>query len=407
MPDERDEIAAALRELAADERARADDRRHGARSAGRDAGGDAEVIERGRRGSPRRCAPTPIAKTPHGLLSRGVAGIVGSTLVVNLPGSPGAAATAAAVLAPALAHALELLADGDNGASPDVTEAALRYPRLFASLVKVEHTVFALPFAYIGAFLAVDGVPSAHDLLWITVAMVGARSLAMALNRLIDAGIDARNPRTAGRELPRGALLPWQVVLFCLASLALFLVAVYQLAPIVRWLWPIPVAGFVALPLPEALELVSPLLARRGRRARAARRLGRDHERAAVGGLGCSAAPSRSGSPASTSSTRSSTSTSTARRDCTPCRRASASPLPSRRARSATSRRLSSSSLAGLGLPVGALYWLGVAVVAAPPRLRALARLAARLAPARHGVLHDERRHQRDVLRLRPPDVLV
>jgi 4-hydroxybenzoate polyprenyltransferase len=129
-----------------------------------------------------------------------------------------------------------------------MTEALVRYPRLFASLVKVEHTVFALPFAYIGAFLAVDGVPRAHDLLWITVAMVGARSLAMALNRLIDAGIDARNPRTAGRELPSGVLQPWQVLLFSLASLAVFLVAVYQLAPIVRWLWPIPVVAFVVYP---------------------------------------------------------------------------------------------------------------------------------------------------------------
>jgi 4-hydroxybenzoate polyprenyltransferase len=129
-----------------------------------------------------------------------------------------------------------------------MTEALVRYPRLFASLVKVEHTVFALPFAYIGAFLAVDGVPSAHDLLWITVAMGGARSLAMALNRLIDAGIDARNPRTAARELPRGALRASQVVAFALGSLALFLVAVYQLAPLVRWLWPIPVAAFVVYP---------------------------------------------------------------------------------------------------------------------------------------------------------------
>jgi 4-hydroxybenzoate polyprenyltransferase len=129
-----------------------------------------------------------------------------------------------------------------------MTEALIRYPRLFASLVKVEHTVFALPFAYIGAFLAVDGVPSAHDLLWITVAMIGARSLAMALNRLIDAGIDARNPRTAGRELPRGALRPWQVMAFSIASLAVFLIAVYQLAPLVQWLWPIPVVAFVVYP---------------------------------------------------------------------------------------------------------------------------------------------------------------
>lgn len=122
------------------------------------------------------------------------------------------------------------------------------YPRRFASLVKIEHTIFALPFAYVGAFLAVDGVPSAHDLLWVTLAMVGARSLAMGLNRLIDAGIDARNPRTARRELPSGLLRPWQVVLFCLGSLALFLAAVFELDPIVRWLWPIPVIGFVIYP---------------------------------------------------------------------------------------------------------------------------------------------------------------
>ncbi|HLY93339.1 MAG TPA: UbiA-like polyprenyltransferase [Gaiellaceae bacterium] len=118
----------------------------------------------------------------------------------------------------------------------------------YARLVKIEHTVFALPFAYVGAFLAVNGSPTAHDLLWITLAMIGARSLAMALNRLIDAGIDARNPRTAGRELPSGQLSVLQVTLFCAASLALFLVAVWQLAPKTHWLWPIPVAGFVIYP---------------------------------------------------------------------------------------------------------------------------------------------------------------
>jgi 4-hydroxybenzoate polyprenyltransferase len=125
---------------------------------------------------------------------------------------------------------------------------AIEVPRRFGSLVKIEHTVFALPFAYVGAFLAVDDVPGAHDLVWITLAMVGARSLAMALNRLIDARIDARNPRTAGRELPAGRLTAPQVVLFCLASLSLFLVAVWQLDPLVRWLWPIPVAAFVVYP---------------------------------------------------------------------------------------------------------------------------------------------------------------
>jgi 4-hydroxybenzoate polyprenyltransferase len=78
--------------------------------------------------------------------------------------------------------------------------------------------------------------------------MVGARSLAMGLNRLIDAGLDARNPRTAGRELPSGLLSPPAVVAFCAASLAVFLIAVFQLDPLVHWLWPIPVAGFVIYP---------------------------------------------------------------------------------------------------------------------------------------------------------------
>src|SRR3954454_5743767 len=99
----------------------------------------------------------------------------------------------------------------------------MKFARLYYRLVKFEHTIFALPFAYVGAFLAVDGVPSGYDLLWITVAMVGARSLAMGLNRLIDAGIDGRNPRTAARELPSGQLSEPQVAIFCLAALGLFL----------------------------------------------------------------------------------------------------------------------------------------------------------------------------------------
>jgi 4-hydroxybenzoate polyprenyltransferase len=121
-------------------------------------------------------------------------------------------------------------------------------PVRYARLVKIEHTLFALPFAYVGAFLAVDGVPSTHDLVWVTVAMVGARSLAMALNRLIDARIDALNPRTATREIPAGLLGIGAVVGFCLASLAIFLFAVWQLDPLVRWLWPIPVLAFVVYP---------------------------------------------------------------------------------------------------------------------------------------------------------------
>jgi 4-hydroxybenzoate polyprenyltransferase len=124
----------------------------------------------------------------------------------------------------------------------------MRVARLYYRLVKFEHTIFALPFAYVGAFLAVQGVPSGHDLLWITVAMVGARSLAMALNRLIDARIDAANPRTASRELPSGALTNAAVVAFCVLALVVYLLAVWELDPLVRWLSPIPVAMFVVYP---------------------------------------------------------------------------------------------------------------------------------------------------------------
>lgn len=125
---------------------------------------------------------------------------------------------------------------------------ALSLPRRFAALVKFEHTVFALPFAYVGAFLAVDGYPGTGPLVWLTLAMIGARTLAMALNRLIDAEIDARNPRTASREIPAGVLSRAQVWVLCGAALALYLVAAFQLEPIVRWLWPIPVAMFVVYP---------------------------------------------------------------------------------------------------------------------------------------------------------------
>ena len=129
-----------------------------------------------------------------------------------------------------------------------MTVATVPHPRRLASLVRIEHTVFALPFAYVGAFLALDGWPGLANLVWVTVAMVGARTLAMSLNRLVDAELDARNPRTASRELPSGALSRVQVLGLCVAALAVFLLAVSQLDPIVRWLWPIPVAMFVVYP---------------------------------------------------------------------------------------------------------------------------------------------------------------
>lgn len=127
----------------------------------------------------------------------------------------------------------------------------MRTLRTLASLVKLEHTVFALPFAYAGMVLGAEaaGRPvTAWLVLWITLAMLGARTLAMGLNRVIDAEIDARNPRTAARELPTGRVTRAQVWLLCAASLALLVASTFQLDPITRVLWPIPVALFAIYP---------------------------------------------------------------------------------------------------------------------------------------------------------------
>ena len=103
--------------------------------------------------------------------------------------------------------------------------------RIFAGLVKLEHTVFALPFAYIGALLGRGGLPSCEQFFWITLAMVGARSAAMGLNRVIDRFIDRDNPRTAGRHLPRGLIAVREVKVFIVISLLVFLYCVYRLSP--------------------------------------------------------------------------------------------------------------------------------------------------------------------------------
>jgi 4-hydroxybenzoate polyprenyltransferase len=124
----------------------------------------------------------------------------------------------------------------------------LTYARRFISLVKFEHSVFALPFAYAAAFLAEMQVPDFWRMFWITVAMVAARSFGMAVNRLIDAQIDARNPRTAGRELPAGRLSRRQVWIFALVSLAVLVGATFNLPVITRYLWPLAVIPMVVYP---------------------------------------------------------------------------------------------------------------------------------------------------------------
>jgi 4-hydroxybenzoate polyprenyltransferase len=96
-------------------------------------------------------------------------------------------------------------------------------------MIKFEHTLFALPFAFLGAVLAAEGLPSWDKALWITVAMVGARSAAMTFNRIADKEIDAQNPRTANRELPSGKLSVGFAWAFLAASAGLFLLAAYSL----------------------------------------------------------------------------------------------------------------------------------------------------------------------------------
>ena len=111
-------------------------------------------------------------------------------------------------------------------------ELSFKKIRHFGEMIKFEHTVFALPFAYLGAFLGVKGIPALSQFIWITLAMVGARTAAMALNRLIDRHIDAQNPRTANRHIPKGILSVTEVWLYVAASWVLLLVSAWQLNPL-------------------------------------------------------------------------------------------------------------------------------------------------------------------------------
>lgn len=113
--------------------------------------------------------------------------------------------------------------------------------KIFLEMIKFEHTIFALPFAYLGALLTEKRVPAMHDLLWITLAMVGARTAAMSLNRIIDRHIDARNPRTAGRALPKGLLNVAEVWVYVFLSFVLLLYSSYQLSPLAFRLFPVAV----------------------------------------------------------------------------------------------------------------------------------------------------------------------
>jgi 4-hydroxybenzoate polyprenyltransferase len=110
--------------------------------------------------------------------------------------------------------------------------------RVFLDIVKFEHTIFALPFAYLGMVLAAHGWPGWSKFIWITVAMAAARTFAFAINRLVDRAYDARNPRTLNRALPRGDVQPGAVVAIAAVALAILILAAWQLNRFVLMLLP-------------------------------------------------------------------------------------------------------------------------------------------------------------------------
>jgi 4-hydroxybenzoate polyprenyltransferase len=138
--------------------------------------------------------------------------------------------------------------------------ALVRNVRTTLEMIKIEHTLFALPFAFLGAVLAADGIPSLKQILWITAAMVGARSTAMAFNRIVDREFDARNPRTASRALPAGLLSVGFVWAFTAVSATLFLVAAAMLNRLTLLLAPVALASVLLYSFSKRWTLLSHLL---------------------------------------------------------------------------------------------------------------------------------------------------
>lgn len=156
-----------------------------------------------------------------------------------------------------------------------MSDAATNKPnkvQVLLELVKFEHSIFALPYAFIGAvygaatisfavpeifptpapqptaWVTLSNWPTWTAVLWVTVAMVAARAVAFVVNRAVDKEIDARNPRTAGRAVPAGLIKAWELWLFAAFMLGAYLHAVWQLAPVTHWLWPVPLAMFLVYP---------------------------------------------------------------------------------------------------------------------------------------------------------------
>ncbi|MEN2986264.1 MAG: UbiA-like polyprenyltransferase [Thermodesulfovibrionaceae bacterium] len=108
-------------------------------------------------------------------------------------------------------------------------------------MIKIEHSIFALPFAFVGALLAQKGIPSFEKIFWITLAMITARASAFGFNRVIDRKIDALNPRTAQREIPTGKIKLWEALLFSILCLLLFIYSAWMLNPLCFKLTPIAI----------------------------------------------------------------------------------------------------------------------------------------------------------------------
>jgi 4-hydroxybenzoate polyprenyltransferase len=126
--------------------------------------------------------------------------------------------------------------------APTTPQTLWQRLRVVLEMIKIEHTLFAMPFALMGALLAARGIPSAAQIFWIVVAMVGARSAAMAFNRLADREFDAANPRTKMRAIPAGLISVGFVTVFTVAASVLFIVAAVMLNPLAGWLSPVALA---------------------------------------------------------------------------------------------------------------------------------------------------------------------
>ena len=127
-------------------------------------------------------------------------------------------------------------------------------------MIKIEHTLFALPFAFLGAVLAAGGIPTGWQMIWITLAMIGARSTAMAFNRIADRDIDARNPRTRDRAIPAGTLSIGFVWAFTLVSATIFFVSASMLNRLTLALAPIALASILIYSYTKRWTLLSHLV---------------------------------------------------------------------------------------------------------------------------------------------------